>query len=288
MQCTTEIVEAIDLRDDNDQIICCSLLPVRQKQGIGFLEPLTRKISDTCVKESCESEKVATNLYISQEGYAIRQSAGGIIRANISDIHYLNPSRGLEIFKLEALQLEEARQPDSLGDGVRIKVNYAKEMMDDLTQEVYDRMSASEQTSSWEQELVRGVLPSFAFWLVTNQWGQLILLVLVAYEGGRLVLAMLSLICTIMDCIRQKPQSKLEFIINSSTATRREQRMSQESMEHIQQKLVNDMMNVQATLSYHERRINGLNTFPNRIGRRNIAGKVYSTLEQMPDPPEDL
>ena len=285
--CEQKILAATELRNENGDIICCKFLPVKHEEKIRFLKPLSRQLTDVCIIEKCDGELGVTRIYITLNGTAIRQSAKGIVKMNTTKINLLNPVDGLDIFKFNPLDFKEHRQSSNIDDMTQIRLNYAEDMLNDLSSEINNMMQSASAENTWGIELARELLPSFIFWLITNMYGQIILLVIVIYEALRLLFTVLSILFTITDIIRRKPNNKLEHLINSSTASRRETAFHQQCMDDIQTKLIGDMVSVQAQLRYHSRRIAILDAASRRTEHKYYNEQRYSPLNQTNNSDDD-
>ena len=285
--CEPKILAATELRNDNGDIICCKFLPVKHEEKIRFLKPLSRQLTDVCIIEKCDGELGVTRIYITLNGTAIRQSAKGIVKLNTTKINLLNPVDGLDIFKFSPLDFKEHRQSSNIDEATRIRLNYAEDMLNDLSSEISNMMQSASAENTWGIELARELLPSFIFWLITNMYGQIILLTIVIYEALRLLFTVLSILFTITDIIRRKPNNKLEHLINSSTASRRETAFHQQCMDDIQTKLIGDMVSVQAQLRYHSRRIAILDAASRRTEHKYYNEQRYSPLNQTNNSDDD-
>ena len=283
--CRVELVEAREFRQETtEEIICCKFLPVLHNNRTMFLKPVSRELTHTCVVERCDSKAAETRLYIDEDGQVIRQSSSGIMEVDIKNIHRLDPSFGLEVFQLKPLDLDEHRAADDLDDFTKIKLDYANEMLDGLTLEVTSMMQRATFETPWGVKLAKDILPNFVFWLITNYWGQLLLLAIVIYEGLRFCLTVLSMIFTLADIVRRRPNNKLELIFSSTTASRKENFENQKCLEDIQSKIISDLVEVQANLRFHDRKIANINErlrapYRNYEGRRYIplGGPIYAT-----------
>ena len=283
--CRVEIVEAKEFRQElTEEIICCKFLPVLYNNRTMFLKPVSRELTNTCVVERCDSEVAETRLYINEDGQVIRQSSSGILEVDIKNIHRLDPSFGLEVFQLKPLDLDEHRAANDLDDFTKIKLDYANEMLDGLTLEVTSMMQRATFETPWGVKLAKDILPNFVFWLITNYWGQLLLLAIVVYEGLRFCITILSMIFTLADIVRRRPNNKLELIFSSTTANRKENFENQKCLEDIQSKIISDLIEVQANLRFHERKIANINErlrapYRNYEGRRYVplGGPIYAS-----------
>ena len=197
---------------------------------------------------------------------------------------FFDPSFGLEVFQLKPLDLDEHRAANDLDDFTKIKLDYANEMLDGLTLEVTSMMQRATFETPWGVKLAKDILPNFVFWLITNYWGQLLLLAIVVYEGLRFCITILSMIFTLADIVRRRPNNKLELIFSSTTANRKENFENQKCLEDIQSKIISDLIEVQANLRFHERKIANINErlrapYRNYEGRRYVplGGPIYAS-----------
>ena len=276
--CKVETVEATELKQDDGRILCCKYLPVKHMGKTRFLKPISRELGDTCTIEKCGNIPNKNRLYVDLNGSVIRQSAQGIQAINTSKMNYLNPAVGLEIFRFSQLDMKQHRQSGDMSDQEKVRLDYATEMLDDLTLEVSNLKTSANLESSWGLELAKGILPAFVFWLVGTEYGQLVLLIIVVYEGLKLIMTILSTFFTISDILRRKPNNKLEFFINSSTASRKETLMNQKCFEDIQSKLIGDVVDIKATLNYHSNKINMISRAQNRTPHRYYDEKHYKPV----------
>ena len=276
--CQVTVVEAKAFRnDDENEVICCKFLPVTYENQTKFLEPISRRLTDVCTVEKCDSDIASTRLYMDLDGVVIRQSAVGIIEVNMTKINKLNPAEGLDIFRLKPMKIEEHRKANNLDDFVKIKLDFAEEMLEGLVVEVTNMMQMASFETPWGIKLAKDILPKFVFFLITNFYGQLLLLVIVGYEAIRFCLTILSALLTMIDFVRRKPSNKLEFLLNTTTANRKENFQNQKCIEDIQSKIISDIIDIQAAIRFHDRRISHvMERF--RAQNRNYGGREYMPL----------
>ena len=217
-------------------------------------------------------------LYVDLEGSVIRQSAQGIVKVNTSSIKHLSPTRWLEIFKFTQIDIKEHRESIQVDDIARVRLNYAEEMLSNLKLDMSNAMSSSDPDMNWGMELAKGILPTFIYWLISTYYGQLLLLVIVIYEGLKLVFTLLSILFTLSDIIRQKPNNKLEFLISSATAQRKENEANQKCFEGIQSQIISDIVDLQETVRYHSKKISTLTVATSREPHRYFNDKRYTPI----------
>ena len=276
--CEVTVVEAKAFRNnDENEVICCKFLPVTYKNQTKFLEPISRRLTDVCTVEKCDSDIASTRLYMALDGGVIRQSAVGIVDVNMTKINKLNPAEGLDIFRLKPMKIEEHRKASDLDDFVKIKLDFAEEMLEGLVVEVTNMMQMASFETPWGIKLAKDILPKFVFFLITNFYGQLLLLAIVGYEVIRFCLTILSALFTVIDFVRRKPSNKLEFLLNTTTANRKENFQNQKCIEDIQSKIISDIIDIQAAIRFHDRRISHvMERF--RAQNRNYGGREYMPL----------
>ena len=271
--CSTTVVQATAFRSRQGKgnIICCTFLPIIYQNGIRFLKPLSRELTDTCVVEKCTGPSALSRLYISLGGHVIRQSATGITRLNFTNITNLDPSSGLDSLKLKQLDISELRQPD-LDIQTHIRVRLAGEIFDDLTAGMAERFNFGDEGLS--TELARELLPAFVFFMIHTEAGQILLLIIVLCESWRLLMILMSFLCMIIEFLRKKPVNTLEWVINQSTASRREQREINRCSEEVHQKLITDIRAIGRQAESNQKDIENLS----RAERRAIRDSHHFTF----------
>merc|ERR1711873_134144 len=100
------------------------------------------------------------------DGGVIRQSAVGIVDVNMTKINKLNPAEGLDIFRLKPMKIEEHRKASDLDDFVKIKLDFAEEMLEGLVVEVTNMMQMASFETPWGIKLAKDILPKFVFFLI--------------------------------------------------------------------------------------------------------------------------
>ena len=71
--------------------------------------------------------------------------------------------------------------------------------------------------------------------------------------------------------------NKLEFLLNTTTANRKENFQNQKCIEDIQSKIISDIIDIQAAIRFHDRRISHvMERF--RAQNRNYGGREYMPL----------